>query len=292
MKRYFILAATILISFCAQSQAPSKAKAKKYPSLFWEISGNGLKKPSYLFGTMHVSSKIAFNLADSFYIAIKNSEVVALETNPETWQEDMNNYDVGSGYRYGFNRDLANDMPGDFLNIRTLRFGKYEKKLEVAMFSKPSMINNLLYRSMSDNTSDFEEDTYLDLYIYQTGKKLGKKVAGVEHYEESMKLMAEAFRDAAKEKNKKDKSFDYDEEFSPAKLQEAYRAGNLDQLDSINKLNSQSDAFDEKFLYRRNEIQANSIDSILKRSSLFVEVGAAHLPGNRGGDRTIKKERL
>jgi hypothetical protein len=108
-------------------------------------------------------------------------------------------------------------MPSDFFNIRTLRFGKYEKKLEVAMFSKPSMINNLLYRSQSDNNSDFEEDTYLDLYIYQTGKKLGKKVAGVEQYEQSMKLMAEAFRDAAKEKNKKEKSFDYDEEFSPAK---------------------------------------------------------------------------
>ena len=143
---------------------------------------------------------------------------------------------------------------------------------------------------MSDNTSDFEEDTYLDLYIYQTGKKLGKKVAGVEQYEQSMKLMAEAFRDAAKEKNKKEKSFDYDEDFSPAKLQEAYRAGNLDQLDSINKLNSQSDAFDEKFLYRRNEIQANSIDSILKSSSLFVGVGAAHLPGNRGVIELLRRK--
>ena len=291
MKRYFILVAITLFYYCAQSQGPAKAKTKKYPSLFWEISGNGLEKPSYLFGTMHVSSKIAFNLADSFYLAIKNSEVVALETNPETWQEDMNNYDLGSSnYRYGFNPGVMNDMPNDFLNIKTLRFGKYEKKLEVAMFSKPSMINNLLYRSMSDNNSDFEEDTYLDLYIYQTGKKLGKKVAGVEQYEQSMKLMAEAFRDAAKEKNKKEKSFDYDEEFSPAKLQEAYRAGNLDQLDSINKLNSQSDAFDEKFLYRRNEIQANSIDSILKRSSLFVGVGAAHLPGNRGVIELLRRK--
>jgi len=291
MKRYLILAATVLFYFCAQSQGLSKAKAKKYPSLFWEISGNGLKKPSYLFGTMHVSSKLAFNLADSFYLAIKNSDVVALETNPETWQEDMNNYNLGSpNFRYGFNPGITNDMPSDFLNIKTLRFGKYEKKLEVAMFNKPSMINNLLYRSMSDNTSDFEEDTYLDLYIYQTGKKLGKKVAGVEQYEQSMKLMAEAFRDAAKEKNKKEKSFDYDDEFSPAKLQEAYRAGNLDQLDSINKLNSQSDAFDEKFLYRRNEIQANSIDSILKNSSLFVGVGAAHLPGNRGVIELLRRK--
>jgi len=291
MKRYFILAATVLFCFYAQSQGLTKAKVKKYPSLFWEISGNGLKRPSYLFGTMHVSSKIAFNLADSFYIAIKNSEVVALETNPETWQEDMNNYDLGSYYnRFGFNPGLLNDMPNDFFNIKTLRIGKYEKKLEMAMFSKPSMINNLLYRSLSDYTSDFEEDTYLDLYIYQTGKKLGKKVAGVEHYEESMKLMAEAFRDASKEKNKKEKSFDYDEEYSPAKLQEAYRAGNLDQLDSINRLNSQSDAFDEKFLYRRNEIQANSIDSILKKSSLFVGVGAAHLPGNRGVIELLRRK--
>ena len=54
----------------------------------------------------------------------------------------------------------------------------------------------------------------------------------------------------------------------------------LDWLDSINKYNSFSAAFDEKFLYRRNEIQASSIDSIIKSGkSLFVGVGAAHLPG-------------
>ena len=280
MKRYFILTATVL--FCVLAQSQVKSKIKKYPSLFWEISGNGLKKPSYLFGTMHVSSKIAFNLSDSFYTAIKNSEVVALETNPETWQEDMNNYDFASSeYGYG-GGNFYSDMPDDFLTVRTLQINKYENKLEMAMFNKPSMINNLLYRTLSENTSDFEEDTYLDLYIYQTGKKFGKKVAGVEQYEESMRLMGEAYRDAAKEKNKKDKSFDYDEEYSPVKLQEAYRLGNLDLLDSINRLNSQSEAFDEKFLYRRNEIQANSIDSILRKSSLFVGVGAAHLPGERG----------
>ncbi|HEV8508548.1 MAG TPA: TraB/GumN family protein, partial [Chitinophagaceae bacterium] len=127
------------------------------------------------------------------------------------------------------------------------------------------------------------ENTYLDMYIYQVGKKMRKQVAGVEKYDESMKLMMEAYRDAAKEKNRKQRSYDNDENYSADKLQEAYRTGNLDLLDSINRLNSFSDAFDEKFLYSRNLLQANSIDSILKaRSALFVGVGAAHLPGTRG----------
>ena len=105
-----------------------------------------------------------------------------------------------------------------------------------------------------------------------------------------MKLMAEAYLDATKDKNKKQRSYEYSEDYSDEKLQEAYRTGNLDVLDSINKYNSTSDAFDEKFLYKRNEIQANSIDSIIKSgSSLFVGVGAAHLPGDRGVIMLLRK---
>src|SRR5205814_8713750 len=88
----------------------------------------------------------------------------------------------------------------------------------------------------------------------------------------------------------KQKSYANDDNYSPDKLQEAYRTGNLDLLDSINRLNSFSDAFDEKFLYSRNLLQANSIDSILRtNSSLFVGVGAAHLPGNRGVIELLRK---
>ena len=59
----------IFVSLFSFSQ--SKIKANKYPSLLWEIRGKGMQKPSYLFGTMHVSSKMAFNLSDSFYLGIK-----------------------------------------------------------------------------------------------------------------------------------------------------------------------------------------------------------------------------
>ena len=182
-------------------------------------------------------------------------------------------------------------MPEDYLTINTLKFSKYEKLIETALASNPSAINNLLYRTYSEQETDFEEDTYLDLYIYQAGKKWGKKVFGVEKYAESMKLAMEAYADAMKDKNKKEKTYDADEEFSFTKLQEAYRTGNLDLLDTINRLNSFSPAFDEKFLYKRNEIQAASIDSILSnKMSLFVGVGAAHLPGQRGVIEILRKK--
>ena len=284
MKKIVLLASAF--SFVLLSGAQTNVNPKKYPSLFWEITGNGLSRPSYLFGTMHVSSKLVFHLPDSFYLAIKNVDVVALETNPESWQEDLVKYDIDDN---SYKRQLPyfwnnfKQMPDDYLNIRTLQFGRYEKQIEAALYSRPSTINNLLYRNYSDYSSDFEENTYLDMYIYQVGKKMRKQVAGVEKYDESMKLMMEAYRDAAKEKSRKQRSYDNDENYSADKMQEAYRTGNLDLLDSINRLNSFSDAFDEKFLYSRNLLQANSIDSILRaRSALFVGVGAAHLPGNRG----------
>src|SRR5215207_1449454 len=95
MWRFFCSVSLSLLSLFAQAQ--STGINHKYPSLLWEITGNGAKKPSYLFGTMHVSSKMAFNLSDSFYLAIRSANVVALETNPESWQEDMFNFNFAQG---------------------------------------------------------------------------------------------------------------------------------------------------------------------------------------------------
>lgn len=278
MRRLFILALTGFLIAPLHSQM---VKPKKYPSLLWEISGKGIRKPSYLIGTMHVSNKLAFNLPDSFYLALRSVDVVALENNPESWQDDMSRYEIGM--ETGDGSDLEN-TPAQYLTQNAIKFYRYYGKLQRALSSNPSSLNNLLYRNYGSESSDFEEDTYLDMYIFQCGKKWGKRIAGVESYGESMRLMMEAYRDAAKDKKKKDRSYgDFNGQFSNDKLQEAYRTGNLDLLDSINHYNSTSEAFDEKFIYRRNEIQAYSIDSIIRSgSSLFVGVGAAHLPGNRG----------
>ncbi|MGE5107318.1 MAG: TraB/GumN family protein, partial [Sphingobacteriales bacterium] len=277
------------------SHAQSKKGKGKYPSLLWEITGKNLKKPSYLFGTMHVSSKMVFHLSDSFYHAIKAADVVALETNPENWQDDFTNSkyrNIGNGINLkgAPGNGSGVEMLNDFLSISTFAVHKYERGIATALSAQPEIINNLLYRNFA-GAEDFEEDTFLDMYIFQAGKKLGKKVTGVENFEESERLVMEAYRDAAKDHNTKRRSYDYSDNYAdPQKLQDAYRKGDLDMLDSLNKLNTYSDAFEEKFLYKRNDIQASSIDSIIKSgSSLFVGVGAAHLPGTRGVIEWLRK---
>lgn len=257
-----------------------------YPSLLWEITGNGLKKSSWLFGTMHVSDKMVFHLGDSFYHALKAADIVALENNPEYWQEEYTKsifYRSSGNGRYQDGANYGRNLPNDYLRITSFAIDSYEEAIKAAMAAEPAMINGMMYRTYGSKMDDFEEDTFLDMYIFQVGKKLGKRLTGVENFSESEKLVMEAYRDMMKDRNKKRMSNDFEGMATYSrKLEEAYRKGDLDMLDSLQKLTVVSDAFQEKFLYKRNEIQAHSIDTIIRHASLFVGVGAAHLPGKRG----------
>jgi len=283
--------------FCAQATifflllaialpAQQRRVDKKYPALLWEITGNGLKKPSYLFGTMHVSSKLVFHLSDSFYLDIRNADVVALELDPQLWQDQLFRFEnLQSNLRF-----FTQGAPNDFINEKSFQLENYESRLRSALSEEPTVINGLLYRTLRTQ-ADFEEDTYLDLYIYQTGKKLGKQATGVENYFQTERLVMEATQDMLKDRKKKAPDTDGESAYDiERKTQEAYRKGDLDLLDSLERLMEPSEAYMEKFLYRRNEIQAASIDSIVQHHSLFVGVGAAHLPGKRGVIELLRKK--
>jgi uncharacterized protein YbaP (TraB family) len=297
---FVLLCSFVINKATAQSPKPEK----KYPSLLWEITGNGLKKPSYLFGTMHVSNKMVFHLSDSFFLSIKKADVVGLELNSETWQTEMNTVEkqkesfykfYGSGYNSDYSKTIkgfGNDGGYGSFGLKDITFrmnNQYLELVKYALQETPFIINSLLYRT-KDYRQDFEENTFLDMYIYQTGKKLGKKSAGMETIFTMEKYTTEAEIDRANEKVKKKKKVSYDDypEMTP---DEAYRKGDLDMLDSLDRMNMESEAFIEKFLYQRNDVQAHSMDTIMKKGqSLFVGVGAAHLPGKRGVIEILRRK--
>jgi uncharacterized protein YbaP (TraB family) len=213
-------------------------------------------------------------------------DVVALEQNPYFWQRDMMRMNEAQDAVKNYMTNGAND----YINQKSFQFTAYEDNLRAALTDQPMQINGLLYRT-SRIQEDYEENTYLDLYIYQTGRKLGKLAAGVEDYYQSQRMVFQAYQAAAKEQNKKRPDLSDESMYDiQRKIQDAYRRGDLDMLDSLEQYEYSSPAFTEIFLYKRNEVQANSIDTILHHHSLFVGVGAAHLPGKRGVIELLRKQ--
>ncbi|WP_054852214.1 TraB/GumN family protein [Olleya sp. ITB9] len=264
-----ILALCCVLSFNSFSQ-----HQKPEQSLLWEISGNNLEKSSYIYGTMHVSAKVAFRLDDVFFEALDKSESIALESDPSTW--------------LAFNYKTTSLTPQNYSqsydkNFYSTLFG-LEHPEEVAIRgsirSDNRMINGYLYRK--DGYADnFEEETYLDMFIYQAGKKRKKNIYSLEDIEESRFLVAKAQRNARKNKIDPWLTKLYEKE-NPYLVQEnTYRDRNLTLLDSIGAA-SNTEFFRENMLYIRNENMVHVLDSLMQTQSVFAGVGAAHLPGKKG----------
>lgn len=263
---------------------PSIAQPSKpvYKSLLWEITGNGMTKPSYLYGTMHVSNKVAFHLTDTFYMGISNCDVIALEMNPDTWMADMIKSETVS--------DAADMMRafgyyGEVKNFyqKSVSINVPDRRTIAPMFADdPSIVNGMLYR-FNDYSSNYEEDTYLDLFIYQAAKKMKKRVSELEKFDESMEMMQKAMMPDEDSEgiayNKKSylNTFNFREQ-----IEDAYRKGDLDLLDSLSRSIQQSKNYQKYLIDERNIIMARNMDSIMHRNTLFAAIGAAHLPGDAG----------
>jgi len=241
-------------------------------SLLWEISGNDLKQSSYLYGTMHVSKKIAFRLDDIFYDALNKSDIIALESDPNTWLEDdvmtakknvRSKFAIKGFYSYPFlMKNPKKEMLGAYIS--------FEDRL----------INNILYRT-NPMSQDFEEETYLDMFIYQAGKKYGKPIVALEDLEESSALVGRASLNAIKQKPAEWLQKKMQEEDPMLLLQNAYRERNINLLDSIDQ-GMYTEHYLKNMLYIRNENMVCKLDSVMQTGKVFTGIGAAHLPGKKG----------
>ncbi|MGZ3919650.1 MAG: TraB/GumN family protein [Bacteroidia bacterium] len=255
--------------------------SKKYPSLLWKITGNGLKKPSYLYGTMHVSNRVAYHLSEQFFDALKSVDVVGLETNPGEWLENMEKTGELSQINQFSNPYVYNQ---NFYKS-TFSIASPDRRILQGILSyDPDIINGLLYRH-NRSKENFEENTYIDLFIFQSASKLNKQVISLEDFVQSeIKARLSSLPDEESEDN------GYNDFLTAGqKIEDAYRNGDLDMLDSLSKLTSTKNT--QKYLINdRNVFFVNTIDSVLKTKTLFSGVGAAHLPGEEGVIELLRKK--
>jgi uncharacterized protein YbaP (TraB family) len=266
----YCLLALCIVATCTYGQ-------QSYPkSLLWRISGKGLKTPSYLFGTIHLTDKRLFKLGDSVYKAIEKTEGFAMEVNPD----EMGAY---------FINKAINEAEGARLNelLSEKDFKKYSTAL-AKKFKKPAAeittrdIVAEKNKWMADYLEKGEMATFLDAYLYNIARRQGKWVGGVEDITDQAGLL-----DDLVDKTDIDMLLANDTSIIKKsannmveRMINMYIGQDLSGIEGITA--KQSAEYNDLLLIRRNVKMARRIDSLTALRTMFIAVGAAHLPGDSG----------
>ncbi len=256
--------------------------------LLWKVSGNGLTKDSYIMGTHHVAPisildsisgfDKAIEACDAVYGEIVQSEMSSPAAQQKIMAQAMAPADSTLNKIYS---------PEQYDSINT-----YLKELSGGMISldqmvmlKPQMVATQMALFESAKIfPNFNPNEQLDMTVQTLGQQKGKSLNGFETVDfqldmllgGSIKKQAEGLLDMARKKEKIG-------EFS-RELAKAYIAQDLEtMLNLMLDPEMGTDPEDQaKMIDDRNEAWKNALVSIMPEQSIFVCVGAGHLPGEKG----------
>jgi hypothetical protein len=254
------------------------AQAHKMPNtVLWEISGKGLKQPSYLFGTMHVLCAQDAKLSDSLQYAIDMSEVVYFEVDMDNTTELMGLFKY---IRMNDNKKLSDLMTADEYQRVKDYFTKNRSILPLSMMErfKPYFIASML----SESQMPCETKNGMEEVIMQEVKKQQKPVNGLE----TMAFQASVFdsipyTEQARELLKTIDSAGKEDSLT-ARMLSVYRSQDLDAIEKLTAEEEGVSSYLNLFLYDRNTKWIPVIENAIQKSPSLIAVGAAHLPGKKG----------
>jgi len=259
-----------------------------FNTLLWQISGNGLQRPSYLFGTIHMICSEDAILSDSLKAAIERSDIVYFEV-------DMDNLFEMLGVMRKMK--MRNDTTlADLLNKEDYEKVKkyFEGKETLLPFSVLETYKPLLAASMlMEGSSACESPEAMEEVIMKEAKHRGKTVKGLETMAFQMSIFDTIpykmqaiqllkYVDDAGRGDTDNKEYD--------KLMEAYKDQDLSKLEELTKTTDMGIAnFTDILLYNRNKNWVEKLKNIMPNSPVVIAVGAGHLPGNKGVISLLRK---
>jgi uncharacterized protein YbaP (TraB family) len=240
MRILFVL--FLFISWVGKSQIYEPENA-----LLWEISGNGIKEKSYLFGTFHNNHKDLFRFSDTVYFALDKVKSVALETDLFALFKKM---------------DVREDMV----------------ELQLDMYGDPYSTSKKASKTVYGDEDGMPQ--FMDAYFQQYATNSQKELFFFESYDDQIKVFTGI--------NKSKQPFLQENLLGFGELREEvifnlYQKGNIEKIEEFTRksLKYSKDGY-VNLIVTRNGIMAEGLDSIVKTTSVFCAIGAAHLGGNKG----------
>ena len=282
MKKTILLFITVII-------AVSTIQAQ----LLWKITGNGLKHPSYLFGTHHLIPIQFLDSVPGLFKAFNECETVVGEM-------VLNNLDASAKIQQAAVMpnhkkisDLLTEEEYKFVDNELKATLKFELK-EVSIMN-PSLILTMYEMEKYKKLTGFSDDKQSDSYFQLVAAEKEKKVLGLETIEQQIALL---FSNGSLEHQVKilvesmRKKDDMLKEM--ILLNKLYKAGKLNDLFLLSKgKGAITDMTDEEFRKMaddRNSYWITKLHSMMHDSACFIAVGALHLPGQNGLLKLLEKE--
>lgn len=246
--------------------------------ILWKISGKGLTKPSYLFGTIHYHCQAASFNKPVLINAIKASSQVALEINLSDMNVLMAMYAKSMQPSGSSLVQLYSSSDYGIIDTTCRQF----LDDSLANFDTKSPIDLLSTLYMSTAFTGCK-GLPIDFLVVEMAKKAGKPIMGLETYAFQDSLLkaiplstqASWLLEFCKENEKTKSDF--------KALQKAYDNQSCSELYRLTLETSPEFAFlKEALLDNRNEKWANFLLANMITESYFIAVGAGHLSGEKG----------
>lgn len=268
-----------MLANAQKQKAPEPASLNN--TLLWRISGNGLQKPSYLFGTMHMLCADDIGVSDSLKNAIAAADQVYLEL-------DMDNiFEMLGAMQHMTMR--GDTTLADLLSREEYQRVKihFEEKGGLMPFDMLKAFKPLLTASLLAEQQGGVCDNMvsMDQLVMAEAKRNSVPVKGLETMDFQLgifdkipyKVQAkQLYQMIAGDSAKGGKN-------EMQVLTNAYRQQELDKLEEMTRNeNMGMKEFIDLLLYNRNIEWAKKLQRLMKEESLVVAVGAGHLPGSKG----------
>lgn len=298
MKNHLFWLLPALVGFgCASSKKavyPPEQIVPTEKSLVWQVSGNGLKKASYVYGTIHLIPKNEFEFPPAAREALDNVQRVTFEidmkemTNLRTQMSLMTKAFMPGG------KTLKDLLPAD--DYAFVKGKMNEKGLSGGLFErlKPMFLSTLFSTDDEGGLTGNSRMTSVEMELYRMARNRKLESAGLETasyqmaifdsipYEAQAKMLVESLRSADSSENGEDEL---------SKMLKMYREQDINGMQAmIGDPQSGMGGYEDILLKNRNHNWIPVMGRMMNERPTLFAVGAGHLGGASGVLALLRKE--
>lgn len=272
-----VVIASLFISNSTFAQVKKEAVVINEKSLLWEVSGNGLAKSSYLYGTIHMICGNDYFLSEKTKKAFNTTESLFLEIN----LSDPNELSFMQKAAMGtepLSKKLTTKQLSDLDVILRKNTGMTIQQVD--NFSMLTVMSLISMKSFGCENLKFYEMEFIGL-----AKESKKSIGGLETIEAQIQFLNKAYSDdemiTMLQETNVEETTKMVQNYVKENLPELYKEVTTPKL-----MNENSKKW---MLEVRNANWAVKMPDIMKSQSTFFAVGAAHLLGEEGLINLLRK---